>query len=88
MSFPCLIWHRDFVLHFPGLEAEQEEPFGRYVQVLVQHTVFGSLVPASHCSPVSTIPSPQTDLGAPDEKSGGGGTTLTELEEASARGCV
>jgi len=57
------------------LESEQVEPTGKKVQTEVQHTLLGLDVPASHCSPVSTIPFPQTAFGAPEEKFGGGGTT-------------
>jgi len=48
--------------------------------------VLGSLVPASHCSPASTIPFPHLAREAPEENWAGGGTTTAEAETSTATG--
>jgi len=82
---PFLITHLDLVMHkfFPE---PQEAPILRDVHWAVQHTVLGTFVPASHCSPASTIPSPQT--GGDCEKSTGGTTTGESEAEAPPFGFV
>jgi len=80
VTFPFLSWQRSLVAQGPGLVEEQVDLRGRVTQVVVQHTDLGVTVfPASHCSPASTFPFPQTALAAPEEKLGGGGTTADLL---------
>jgi len=82
MTLPPLLAHLDLVSQGPGLVVEQTDPTGKKVHTDVQQSVLGLLLPASHCSPASTIPFPHTGLAAPDEKLGGGGTT-PEAEAAT-----
>jgi len=67
---PLVLVHLDLVMHLLAL-GPQGSPTTREVQKEVQHTVFGSLVPASHDSPASTTPFPHT--AGDTEKSIGGG---------------
>jgi len=64
-----LFLHLDWVLHGPGLVAEQTDPAGRKVHWLVQQSALEPATPESHCSPASRSPFPQTDLAAPEAKS-------------------
>jgi len=82
---PFLVTHLDLVMHKLFL-GPQEAPTLRNVHWDVQHFVMGLTVPASHCSPASTIPFPQT--GGDLEKSTGGITTGESEAEAPPFGFV